>query len=238
MTNTIRLLLYLTLIACIASAGMADENPPDMPTVQTWGTMRDVLHEGNSEERIFLPGQISEYTIAVGALPGLTGEITVLSGIVHVARFTKGELISEPARNGAQATLLVMAEVPVWREQVLPALIDFSTVEQAVRTAALKSGIDVTQPFPFVLEGLAANLKLHVIAGACPIATPDGPSPGRFVDHDRTVILVGFYAENQTGQMTHHNRSSHVHVIVEGADISGHLDEVSFTAGARLRLPK
>jgi len=238
MTNTIRLLLPLILVTCISSAEVSDENPPDMPTIQTWGTMREVLRDGKSEERITLAKQPSAHTIAVGALAGLAGEITVLNGVVHVARFDNGELNSIPTRNGARATLLVMAEVPAWREQILPVLADFSSVEQAVRTAALKADIDVTQPFPFVIEGLAADLNLHVIAGACPIATPDGPSPGRFTDQDRTVTLVGFYAENQAGRMTHHNRSSHVHVIVAGANISGHLDEVSFTAGARLRLPE
>ena len=238
MTNTIRLLLPLILVTCLASAEVSGENPPDMPTIQTWGTMREVLREGKSEERITLTKLPSEHTIAIGALAGLAGEITVLNGVVHVATFDNGELNSGPSQNGARATLLVMAEVPAWREQDLPALADFSSVEQAVRTAALKAGIDVTQPFPFVVEGLAADLSLHVIAGACPIATPDGSSPGRFSDQERTVTLVGFYAENQEGRMTHHNRSSHVHVIVEGADISGHLEEVSFAAGARLRLPE
>ena len=238
MININRLLLPLILVACMASAEVSGENPPEMPTIQTWGTMREVLRDGKSEERITLAKQPSEHTIAIGALAGLAGEITVLNGVVHVAKFDNGELKSVRTQDGARVTLLVMAEVPVWSEQVLPALDDFNSLEQAVRTAAEKAGIDVTQPFPFVIDGLAADLSLHVIAGACPIATPDGPSPGRFTGQDRTVTLVGFYAENQTGQMTHHNRSSHVHVIVDGADISGHLDEVSFPAGARLQLPK
>jgi acetolactate decarboxylase len=228
----------MILVTYMASTAGAGENPPDMPTIQTWGTMREVLRDGKSEERITLAAQLSEHTIAVGALAGLAGEITILNGVVHVATFDKGELNSVPSENGARATLLVMAEVPAWREQILPVLADFSSVEQAVRTAALETGIDVTQPFPFVIEGLAADVSLHVIAGACPIATPDGPEPGRFKDQDRTVTLVGFYAENQAGRLTHHNRSSHVHVIVAEANISGHLEEASFTAGARLRLPE
>ena len=73
-----------------------------------------------------------------------------------------------------------------------------------------------------------------VIAGACPIANPDGPSPWRFAGPAEELSLFGFYVEGAAGVFTHHDRSSHLHAVADGR--TGHLDEVDLT-DAKLFVP-
>jgi acetamidase/formamidase len=106
-----------------------------------------------------------------------------------------------------------------------------------VRAIAAAHDIDVTRPFPFRVEGVASTLRLHVLNHSCPIAEPDGPKPWRFFGEGETTVLVGFYAENSAGRLTHHGQETHTHALLPGRDISGHLDEVALLSGARVYLP-
>ena len=62
--------------------------------------------------------------------------------------------------------------------------------------------------------------------------------PWRGAYEDEEVTLVGFYAEGRAGILTHHGRTTHLHVVLREGALSGHLDEVSLTDGARLLLPR
>ena len=53
-------------------------------------------------------------------------------------------------------------------------------------------------------------------------------------------VLIGFYAENAAGQLTHHGQRSHVHAIVTtsaGGKAGGHVDGTGVREGASLFLP-
>jgi hypothetical protein len=74
------------------------------------------------------------------------------------------------------------------------------------------------------VHGIAEECSLHVVAGACPIARPDGPPPRRHSAANAPVELAGFYAEGAAGELTHHDRRTHLHAIAPGA--MGHLDTI------------
>jgi len=84
--------------------------------------------------------------------------------------------------------------------------------------------MDPKTPIPVRVRGKVTRLQVHVIAGACPIATPDGPSPWRYDGPADNVKLVGFYVEGAAGKWTHHTHQSHLHAVSDQA--MGHLDGV------------
>lgn len=233
-------LLVLALASSCAAGSTATQVPLEH-TVEHWGGMREVLREGRTEGRIDLADVLGPNSIAVGATAGLAAEITVDAGEAHIAEVVDPDsaqgLRTRGPAPGEQATLLVIADVPIWSEYTLPALPDLAELEASLRSTAAANGIDVTTPFPFRVEGEASTLHLHVLNHSCPIADPRGPKPWRFAGENEPTVLVGFHAQGSAGRLTHHGQRSHTHALLTARDISGHVDEVSFPPGARLFLP-
>lgn len=230
---------FLTALLFVAASCAA----PTLPTeaeVSTWGTMREVLREGQSGGRVALTTLAIKDAVGVGAMADLAGEVTVLDGRVLVA--AGGDRDSEGASaprvrdavDGDSASLLVLASVPAWEEVPVGDCASYGELETAIAEQLGKRGIDLANPTPVRVRGRAQHLALHVIAGACPIANPSGPRPWRFSGPVEEVQLVGFYAEGAAGRLTHHDRSSHLHAVAD--EIMGHLDEVALE-GAVLLLP-
>ena len=244
MARPVLLLGLLATASCIASIPSEQHEPLPPRGVHTWGTMREVLREGRTQTRVALPDLLGPHTVAVGALTDLAGEITVIDGRPILSwRVSEDDVeVADGVETwhglGAHgnATLLVAAEVPAWNEHVLAEPVETLTaLEESVRTLAAASGLDT--PLPFRVEGTATEVRLHVLDGACPMATPDGPKPVRFAGRDEAVSLVGFFADDAAGTLTHHGRASHAHGVLRSNLFAGHLDEVRLAPGARLFLP-
>ena len=208
--------------------------------VRYWGELRPVLREGLTEARVGLDAVVGPDTVAVGLLEGLSAEVTVIGGVVHLA-----EVIDATAPDGVRtpratvadrATLLVAADVPQWAAIDLGPLTSLDDLEQRLRTAATDQGLP-PGPFPFRVEGRATTVDLHVLDHSCPLANPDGPAPWRHTATDTPVVLVGFHAPDSAGVLTHHDRTSHTHAYLPNTKLSGHLDAIRFNNGARLFLP-
>ncbi len=214
--------------------------------VEQVGAMREVMRDGHTEPRIRLADVLARPNAhAVGALPGLSGEITIVDGDVWVARFAgNGIQVTGPAlAEGDEATLLTVSHVAQWAPVTIGAALEGAQLEAFIAHAARERGLDVSRPFPFVIEGDATEVDLHVVNGYCPDARDPatiGAQPWRWsLDRSTRVLLVGFYAPNAAGVMTHHGTAMHVHAIVrQGSDtISGHVDRFAVGPGMILRVP-
>ncbi|MDP6479299.1 MAG: hypothetical protein QGI75_04580 [Phycisphaerales bacterium] len=205
--------------------------------------MRKVLSEGNTQPRVALAAVADQPgSIAVGALAGLAGEITIADGEVWVARSRGGRaVVSGPAlADRDHATLLTVAHVPQWTRITLADGASGAALAEAIAEAARSRGVDTSKPFPFIVEGQLTELEAHVIAGSCPIASPEGDSPWRFsLQEPMDGKLVGFYAEGMDGIMTHHGDATHAHVVFErdGKTVTGHADHAGVAPGATVRVP-
>ncbi len=222
--------LLLTLASCAApAAAPADE-------VRTWGTMREALRNGQSERRV-VPVQVARpHSIGVGALEGLAGEVTILDGRVLLARgIGHDPWVSQEAGPDDGATLLVLADVAEWEPHQLPACADLAALEAELRARIVATDRDPKQPTPVRIRGRAAYADLHVIAGNCPVANPDGAPAWRFRSEAVEVELVGIHAEDAAGRLTHHTGTTHLHAVI--GELSGHLDALALEAGAVLLLP-
>lgn len=213
-----------------------------LPPIEQHGAMREVLRMGKTQGRISLDKvALRRDAIAVGALEGLQGEVTIFDGTTWISRCQPdGKVVGHRCTTPVgKATLLTLSYVAAWIEVKISASEAEEGVETIVARHARQLGIDVTKPFAFVINGEFGRTEFHVINGACPIANPDGPPPGRIQLDSARGSIVGFHAADSAGVMTHHDSSVHAHVILEGEDrLSGHLERVRLHAGNRLRLPR
>lgn len=203
------------------------------------------MREGHTEARIALSDIAAKpHAFAVGAVEGLRGEILIDDGHCWVAQVIAEH--SAPVHKDAQshrATLLTVAYVPAWSESVVTKAVASDEFEAFIRDAAKRIGIDTTRPFPFVIEGEFRHLSAHVINGFCPMnQNVDGGSdenrPIRLDDAAGSGKLIGIYAEDSAGELTHHGSSMHVHVLTESPPKTvAHVEGVGIAPGAKLRLP-
>ena len=229
----------LLLLLAVTCCGCASAIIP----VEQHGGMRDVLRLGKTEPRITFEEVLKRPdAIAVGALAGLEGEVTIFDGDFFVATTADGASATtrrDPPEN-TSATLLTLAYVSDWVEQPLEVA---RSLEDAIVLAARSHQIDTSKPFPFTIVGIAESYELHVINGFCPIATPSLPPedmPWRQHGETTPLRVVGFYARGQEGVMTHHGSNTHMHAIIgrgEGV-ITGHLDSVVLAPGSTIWLAR
>lgn len=233
------MLRTLVLSLAVTCLGCASTTIP----VEQHGGMRDVLRMGQTQPRIsFEEIQKRPNAIAVGALAGLEGEVTVFDGEIFMATTADGA--SATTRRDPQGevsvTLLTLAYVSSWVEQPLEAA---SSLEDAILLAARSHRIDTSKPFPFTIVGVAESYEIHVINGYCPVATPSLPpedQPWRQKGERVPLRLVGFYATGQEGVMTHHGSNTHMHAIIGSGEgvITGHLDSVVLAPGSKISLAR
>jgi len=241
------------LVGAIARSGIAatlfiaSGCVPRTRVVEQHGTMKEVLRDGRTEPRFDLEEiEAGSGVVAVGAMADLQGEVTILDGVAVISRVRAGALESSGAGPGDRATLLILARVEEWVGVVLDGEgpLEGAALEDAIERSAGEAGSNLANPFPFVIEGVMREADWHVINGACPMATPAGAmgdrSPWR--EHGGAGSagrLVGFFARDSEGVMTHHGSRVHMHVLFRRADgvVTGHVDQVAVEAGATLRLP-
>lgn len=215
-------LVLATLLACGGSTARVG--------VEVTGTLREVMHGGSSEARVALHDVVKPGVIAVGALAGLRGEVTVLDGNVTASVVTDGEVVTTQAAGDLRATLLVHATVRGWRDIPVPGPIEAADLDRELERLLVAAGVDVEAPVPILVEGSFSALTWHVIDGghgSTTTITSSSPGP---------ALLVGFFSRHHEGVFTHAGQRTHLHALVAGA--TGHVDEVAVAAGATLRVPR
>jgi acetolactate decarboxylase len=213
--------------------------------VRHHGAMREVMRDGRTEGRIAVAAATRfPHAYAVGALEGLRGEITIVDGAAWVTRLHDGApaLTGPQPTEGDLATLLTVAHVPAWHDVEVTGSASGLALEHVIANAAREAGHDPERPIPFMLEGAPEELALHVINGFCPVSTPAPAEaePWRWTMADRqAVTVIGFYAPDSAGVMTHHGTALHAHAVVprDGRTIAGHVDRLRIGAGMTLRVP-
>lgn len=221
-------------------------------SLEIYGTMREAIGLGQNQGRVTLGPLIAQpHLYAVGAVAGLGGEITILDG--HAVVSTVGPThtlvtLEESDAATTQATLLMGARVPVWDVWEIPRDFAPADLENYIEEMAIKNGINVDEPFPFLVEGKLLQLHAHVINGACPVHSrrnqlqiPVAQQPHDLHLDGLTGKVVGFFATNAAGRMTHPGTRLHAHVIYnlgQGETATGHLETWGVQAGATLRLPR
>jgi acetolactate decarboxylase len=210
-----------------------------LPQVRTWGTLREGIHEGQVGPKVTLSDVLGPGLYAVGAVTGLAGEITVVNGVAYSA-VTVDDGIRVAPMPEVTAAILVAAIVPGWMPTPVAAAADAAALDDRIESAAQAAGLDVDQPFPFIVEG-TINATWHVLR------SQGNPSSGTHADHLRNAttgklteapaVLIGFFSRHHQGVFTHMGQRTHIHVITPDRRTMGHVDEVSLPREATLKLP-
>jgi ubiquinone/menaquinone biosynthesis C-methylase UbiE len=220
--------------------------------VTQYGEMREVLGKGDHSGRIRLGDAIMRPNCyAVGALADLAGEITMIDGKVIVTRADENHRpvtqAADPELYEEEAAMLATAYVPRWTEHPVPEDVASHELEKFLAAAAHRAGLDPTRPFPFLIEGTLADLRLHVICGACPMRArrlgqelPPEREPHRGSFAETTGTIIGMYAEDAEHRLTHHGTKTHMHAVLRddgSQQYTGHIESVGLRAGSIVRLP-
>lgn len=247
-TRTLGLVLGMFLCSCSGiqrQSEVSDSVRPGVAAVQQFGAMMPVMREGHTEARVKLAECATQHAIAVGAIEGLDGEITVIDGAAWVSRVRNGGIVTTGPEvvPTDRATLLTATRVDRWYATRLEASVSAMELEAAIERIARDHGLDTSRPLPFMIEGDATSLEMHVINGYCPQSSDEvaaGREPWRpTLTKPSRVVIVGFLAKNSEGIMTHHGTSIHAHglLTVNGQRVTGHIDSIAIAAGAQIKVP-
>ena len=216
-----------------------------------YGKMREAIGQQQHQARVSIQDVVARpHFFGVAALAGLKGEAAIVDGQVIATEVNAQRQLQPVSAASAQATLLVGSYVSEWVQPVrLDRDIAPAEVEGFLASAAAEVGLEATLPYPYCIEGEFLEVRLHVIHGACPmharlnkqdLARDVQPYEGEFPTMRGTV--VGVYAENSVGNLTHPGTSLHSHLVFtdprSGLKVTGHVERLGIRSGSQLRLPK
>ena len=175
----------------------------------------------------------------LGPLEGLRGEVSIFGDAPSLAHVEQGRVVTASGWN-ARSCFLVWAQVPQWSNHTMASVASLDAVEGEARRLAAEEGPGETAPFPFKILGLAEEITFHVLDKR------DGPghSPerhelakARWTLERTPVELVGFHSRQHRGIFTPKESNIHVHMRTEDGRISGHVETIRLSAGARISVP-
>lgn len=184
---------------------------------------------------------------ALGALEGLKGEVMIFNSVPYISRSKEGrnldnEFIIDNSFN-YKASFLVYSSVKDWNEFEVPVTVkNQKDLEDFIIEMAIETGIDITEPFPFIVSGLATVIKWHIVNW------DENDSEHTHEKHiksgvydgsiEEDVEILGFYSDQHHGIFTHHSSNMHTHVKTKDNKIAAHLDYFLLGDGVTLKLPK
>lgn len=244
-------LLGLALIAGLFLLGLDTAAGQERQVeIETYGSMHETIGQQQHQGRVKLVDVTRKpHFYAVGALEQLRGEISIFDGEPIVTSVGQdGKLQSRDAdAERLQATLLVGGSVAEWKEVRLNEDVAGDDFDQFICNEAEKLGVDTRRPFLFLMSGEFRKVHLHVINGACPVharlrnkSIAETQKPFEEKMEQVSGKLIGVFARNAVGKLTHPATSVHAHLVFEGQGgwlLTGHLEQVSVGRGTTLLFP-
>jgi hypothetical protein len=229
--------LFLVVVSLSASA---EERRPF--SIRTYGSFKKIIVSKTPEGVVDLDEALAgTHVYAVGEIEDAEGEITDYDGQVWLNYGDNGiDTSTHKIPEGAQAMQLITAQVEKWREVVIPKDMPDSDLYFFVLEQARKYGINLKQPFPFLVDGTVKDVVWHVLGGA--EVEQNGKHKNlsftKLVEYkdEAAVILVAFCSELR-GEFIRPGESWHMHVIFKNEKTTGHIDAFIVEKGARLMLP-
>ena len=216
-----------------------------------YGNMREAIGQQKHQGRISIEEIVARpHFFGVAALAGLKGEVTLIDSQIIATEVNPQGRLQPLAAGPSQATLLAGSYVSEWAPPVrLDKQLEPAEVESWLASSAASAGLDTTRPFPFRAEGEFQQVRLHVINGACPmharlnkLELPPERKPYEVEFSTLRGSLVGVYAENSVGNLTHPATSVHSHLVFTdpqtGLKVTGHVERLGLLPETELRIPK
>ena len=208
--------------------------------VEWFGSQGDFIAR-KAEEAVSLERFVDlESLYAVGPLEQASGEVSIYDSIPLISQVQGGQ-VDVTIDFYRHAAFLVYAIVEDWRRVTVPEPIETEQqLENQLVAWAVTSGIDVDQPFAFLLNGLVAQATFHVLCNRGRgryNAELHEKSKVRFPIANESVEVVGFYSRHHRGIFTPRDSNFHMHVRTLDNRFSGHLEMFNWEHGVMLYLP-
>lgn len=241
-------LSFLGVPALVLALALPSAHAGDPRPLLRYGSMHETLAKGEDQARIRLSDLLETQDLyAIGAVEGLQGEITILDSEGIVSSVEDGQPRALDASTQS-ATLLVGQTVRTWSNVDLQNGVAPEYVDVFIGDAAAEFGLDTAAPFFFVAEGRFTDVRLHVLNGACPVRArvkmldiPPNEKPYEMEAENIEGTVVGLYAEDAVGKLTHPATRIHAHLIYvdeeSGETVTGHLERVGIAEGSLLKVP-
>lgn len=231
---------FIVSFFCLCACKQSDPNYTFK--VEHAGALRNIMHKGDLSAQADLnlfKGVENFY--ALGALENLQGEILILNGESYISSVANDSLFII-ATFDRHATLLVSASVKNWDTQNIPdSVSSYSELETYIEAAAKSRGINVEEPFPFLLTGVAKSFAWHVINWAVSDSVHSHEKHINSGLHgqipNQEVEILGFYSKHHHAIFTHHTTNMHLHVRTTDGVLAGHLDGLTLGRDMVLALP-
>lgn len=248
--SALPLAFFLLVAVCAASV----INSKKEGLVEYVGAQKDIFVSGKATKVVSLEdlaGQKGLY--AVGPIEGLDGEITIFDSKPYITKVRgSGYTAEHTFKHGA--FFLVWSEWTKWQNVQIPAGVkSYVDLQKFVKSQAQSAGIDVTQPFPFLLSGTPVEIKWHINVDRTegkPITKElFAKSKEHFVTKNEPVDIVGFYGPHHAGiflpkftpaikEGSGMENEIHIHLVSRTSKAAGHIDELTLGENMVLRLPK
>ena len=229
------------LICCAAFAGERDAGQSF--SVKWYGSFKKIMQERNLEGVVPLESALSgPHVYAVGMIRDAAGEVTVVDGDVFLnyGKDGIGNAVSE-IKKGEEASLLITASVAKWRTIPVPENMSEGELHAFVLEEARKAGINLREPFPFLIEGTIKKLVWSVLDGTDRELTKQTHQLffRKLVGYraETPAVLIGFYPAELQSELAWPGESWHVHVLFKDEKTTGHVNAFSVKKGAKLSLP-
>ena len=204
------------------------------------GAQRNVLQGDISGHVALVSISDLQNLYAVGPAERLQGEVSIFESVPSISRITDGAIRVDTDFK-INACFLVYAQVNAWRKVTIPIAIgDEATLESYIVKMASELGIDISQPFPFLINATPERATFHVLDKRDGLThTPElhEKAKVRFILQREPVEVIGFYSNRHRGILTPADANVHMHVRSANGQMSGHLEKIQLERGATLAVP-
>jgi hypothetical protein len=209
--------------------------------VKWMGTQQNVLQCDISGHIVLASISDLQNLYAVGPAERLQGEVSIFDSVPSISRIIDGTLKIETNFN-LNACFLVYAQVSAWHRVTIPtAIVDEATLESYIVKVASELGVNVSQPFPFLINATPERATFHVLDkrdGLTHNPELHEKAKVRFLLQREPVEVIGFYSNRHRGIFTPGNANIHMHVRSADGRMAGHLEKIQLERGATLAVPR
>lgn len=193
--------------------------------VEWFGSQGDFIAGKNREPISLVRFAGVESLYAVGPLELACGEVSIFDSVPLIAQVEGGQ-VNIAVDFCQRAAFLVYAIVENWRRAAVGAPIENEQqLAEQLLPFAVESGIDVDQPFPFLVHCDVAQAVFHILCNqSAGEYSPElhEKAKVRFPIADKSVEIVGFYSRRHRGVFTPRDSDFHMHVRTLDNRLSGH----------------
>jgi acetolactate decarboxylase len=246
--------IAIILVTALFTAYAAIVGSKKEGMVEYVGAQKDVFVSGKAASVVSLEDLAGRKGLyAMGPIDGLDGEITIFDSKPYITKVRGSDYVAENTwKHGA--FFLVWTEQAQWQDVPIPSSVKgYVDLQQFVKAQAQASGINITEPFPFLLSGKPVEIKWHINVDRTegkPITKESfAKSKQPFVTKNEPVDIIGFYSEHHAGvfltattpvikEGSGIQNAIHIHLVSRASKASGHIDDITLGEGMVLRLPK